>query len=193
MAWGIHSSDSVSDVADETVPADEIDPSDVDDGEQVEVDYADELPEDLDITGLVGPYEFPNNSKRRIASVLYAVIGAICIWLGFGVDSPLVNAGIAVVGIGLVVFAVYSWLVAVDTVYDETDALLIAARTVGFVPGYASAQMNWSGWRSRPVWRILVYSDEAQPLKRALVVVDGVTGDVREHFVEENPEDWSAL
>lgn len=158
-----------------------------------DVPHTDELPEDLDISGLVGPYEFPNNSKRRVASVLYFVVGVICIGLGFGVESPLVNGGLAVVGIGLVAFAVYSWAVAVDTAVDEADALVVAARTVGLVPGHASAQMTWRGWRSRPVWRILLYSDEEQPLHRALVVVDGVSGDVIEHLVEDNPEDWSDL
>ncbi len=155
--------------------------------------HSDELPADLDITGLVGPYEFPNNSKRRIASILYFVIGAICIWLGVGVDSPLVNGGLTAVGVGLVAFAIYSAVIAVDTAVDETDALVVAAKITGFVPGHASAQMSWSGWRSRPLWRILLYSDEEQPLQRALVLVDGVSGQVREHFVEENPEDWSNL
>ncbi len=156
-------------------------------------DHSDELPADLDITGLVGPYEFPNNSKRRIASILYLVVGGLCVWLGVSFDSPLVNDGLTVVGLGLIVFAVYSYIVAVDTRVDETDALVIAARTVGFPPGHASAQMSWYGWRSRPLWRILVYSDEEQPLFRGLVVVDGVSGEVREQMVEDNPEDWSDL
>lgn len=156
-------------------------------------EHRDQLPDDLDITGLVGPYEFPNNSKRRIASILYLAVGALCAWLGTSVDSPLVNDGLTVVGIGLVAFAVYSYVVAVDTAIDETDALVIAARTVGFPLGHASAQMSWYGWRSRPLWRILVYSNEDQPLHRGLVVVDGVSGEVREHLVEDNPEDWSEL
>lgn len=154
----------------------------------------DQLPADLDITGLVGPYEFPNNSKRRIASVLYFVIGAICVWLGATVESSLVNEGLVAAGIGLILFAIYSFVVAVDTKVEETDALAIAGARVGFPVGHAAAQMNWRGWRSRPVWRILVYSDESpQPEQRALVLVDGVSGEVREHFVEENPEDWSDL
>jgi hypothetical protein len=166
----------------------------VDDGHDDGVyDDYDELPTDLDITGGVAVYEFPNNSKRRIASILYLGVGAICIWLGTAVDSPQVNDGLTVVGIGLVVFAIYSYVVAVDTAVDETDALVIAAETIGFTPGHASAQMSWRGWRSRPLWRILVYSDEEQPVRRALVVVDGVTGEVREHVVEDNPEDWSEL
>ena len=157
-------------------------------------EHVDELPDDLDITGLVGPYEFPNNSKRKIASVLYLVVAAICIWLGVAVDSPLVNNGLVVVGVGLAVFAVYSFAIAVDTEVEETDALAIAGATVGFPPGHAAAQMSWRGWRSRPTWRILLYSDETpEPSQRAIVIVDGVSGDVVEHFVEDNPEDWSDL
>ena len=157
-------------------------------------DHVDELPEDLDITGLVGPYEFPNNSKRKLASVLYLVVAAICIWLGVAVDSPLVNDGLVVVGVGLAVFAVYSFVIAVDTKVEETDALAIAGATVGFPPGHAAAQMSWRGWLSRPTWRILLYSDESpEPAQRAIVIVDGVNGDVLEHFVEDNPEDWSDL
>lgn len=166
---------------------------DVDDG-TVDDDAGDELPDDLDITGLVGPYEFPNNSKRKIASILYLAVGAICIWLGIAIDSALVNDGLVVVGAGLIAFAIYSFVVAVDTVVEETDALVIAAEHLGFTPGHAAAQMSWYGWRSRPQWRILVYSDEEpQPLQRALVIVDAVTGDVREHVAEDNPEDWSEL
>ncbi|MGI9621378.1 MAG: hypothetical protein ACR2PK_00970 [Acidimicrobiales bacterium] len=162
--------------------------------DDVEPLEGDELPADLDITGLVGPYEFPNNSKRRIASVLYFAIGAICVWLGATVDSSLVNVGFVVAGIGLIVFAIYSFVFAVDTRVEETDALAIAGAQVGFPLGHAAAQMNWRGWRSRPVWRILLYSDEApQPEQRALVLVDGVSGDVLEYFVEDNPEDWSDL
>jgi len=31
----------------------------------------DTLPGDLDITGFVGPYQFPDNSRRRIPAVIY--------------------------------------------------------------------------------------------------------------------------
>ena len=30
----------------------------------------DELPTDLDVTGFVGPYQFPDNSRRRIPAYL---------------------------------------------------------------------------------------------------------------------------
>ena len=45
--------------------------------------------------------------------------------------------------------------------------------------------------RSRPTWRILLYSNDEPPAKRGLVLVDGVQGDVVDFFVEDNPEDWS--
>ena len=59
--------------------------------------------------------------------------------------------------------------------------------------GHASAQLAWRGLRSRPTWRILLYSAEDPPDKRGLVMVDGVDGHVVAHMVEDNPEDWSEL
>ncbi len=71
----------------------------------------------------------------------------------------------------------------------DGDALAAAARQVGFPVGHASAQLGWRGLRSRPTWRVLLYSSEEPPAKRALVLVDGVQGDVVAHFVEDNPEE----
>jgi len=76
---------------------------------------------------------------------------------------------------------------------DEQDALVAATRAVGFPVGHASAQMGWRGLRSRPTWRILLYSAENPPARRGLVLVDGVDGQIVEQFVEDNPEDWSDL
>ena len=70
---------------------------------------------------------------------------------------------------------------------------MAATRAVGFPVGHASAQLGWRGLRSRPTWRILVYSADEPPSKRGLVLVDGVDGVVLEHFVEDNPEDWSDI
>ena len=53
--------------------------------------------------------------------------------------------------------------------------------------------MGWRGLLSRPTWRILLYSAENPPLRRGLVLVDGVDGEVVDWFVEDNPEDWSDL
>ena len=68
---------------------------------------------------------------------------------------------------------------------------LAASKEVGFPVGHASAQLGWRGLRSRPTWRILLYSAEEPPQTRGLVLVDGVDGTVLEHFTEANPEDWA--
>jgi hypothetical protein len=37
---------------------------------------------------------------------------------------------------------------------------------------------------------LLVYSAEEPPLQRGIVLVDAITAEVVQHFVETNPEDW---
>lgn len=155
----------------------------------------DELPADLDAGGYVGPYVFPDNDRRRIPAVLYALVGLACIavWAASGDDAVLVNGGVLAAGVGLLVFAAYSWQAGFHLAVDERDALVAASRAVGFAVGHASAQLGWRGLRSRPTWRILLYSAEEPPATRGLVLVDGVDGEVLEHFTETNPEDWSKL
>ncbi len=156
----------------------------------------DELPEDLDVSGYVGPYVFPDNDRRRIPAVLYLVIAGAClaVWLGTrGGDPVLVNDGILAAAIGLGLVGTYQYAAGFHLAVDERDALVAATRAVDFAVGHASAQLGWRGLRSRPTWRILVYSAEDPPAKRGLVLVDGVVGTVLEHFVEDNPEDWSDL
>jgi len=157
-------------------------------------DYADELPSELDISGYVGPYSFPNNNRRRIAAAIFALAGVlgIALYSTFG-DAVLVNRGMLVGGIGLVLLAAYQVVSGTTLRVDETDALAAAGRTVGFPVGHASAQLSWRGLRSRPTWRILLYSADEPPTKRGLVLVDGRSGAVGDHFVEDNPEDWSSL
>ena len=159
-------------------------------------DYVDELPEDLDASGFVGPYLFPNNSRRRIPGALYLVIGAaVLMWwiVGDREGAPWLNGGLALAGIGLVAFGIYHLQAGWDLAVDEQDALVAATRAVGFPVGHASAQMAWRGLRSRPTWRILLYSNESPPQKRGFVQVDGVDGEVISTIVEDNPEDWSAF
>jgi hypothetical protein len=157
-------------------------------------EYHDELPEDLDVTGYVGPYHFPNNNRRRISAAILGVGGAACIALyaAYG-QGVLVNRGFLVGGLLMVALAGYLVLSGITLRVSETDALVAATRTVGFAVGHASAQLSWRGLISRPTWRILVYSADEPPTKRGLLLVDGVTGKVGDHFVEDNPEDWSSL
>ena len=67
-------------------------------------EYVDELPEDLDLTGFVGPHTFPNNNRRRIPAALYLLFGAVCLvlWATRDDTSALVNTGTLWAGIGLV-------------------------------------------------------------------------------------------
>ena len=159
-------------------------------------EYVDELPEDLNATDFVGPYLFPNNNKRRIPGVLYLLIGSaiLALWfLGDPDSSPLVNGGLALAAVGLIVLGLYHLQAGWDLVVDEQDALVEATKAVGFPVGHASAQMAWRGLRSRPTWRILLYSNESPPKSRGFVMVDGVDAEVITTLVEDNPEDWAGL
>lgn len=151
----------------------------------------DELPSDLDITGFVGPYQFPDNSRRRIPAYLYLAVALACVvaWLVTRESgTPLVNDGFLYAAALLAAFAVYgltsSWRMKVD----ERDALVRATQAVGFAVGHASAQQVWRGLRSRPTWRVFCYSAQEPPHQRGLVLVDAVDGRIVECLVEDNPD-----
>jgi hypothetical protein len=157
-------------------------------------EHRDELPAELDASGYVGPYTFPSPTRRRLAAVAYLVVAAACfaLWATHsGSDHVLVNEGFAVVAAALTAIALYHLLATWDLRIDQTDALVAATRHVGFPVGHASAQLGWRGLRSRPTWRILLYSAEDPPEQRGLVLVDGVDGAVVGEYVEANPEDWA--
>jgi hypothetical protein len=161
-----------------------------------DADVRDELPDDLVAQGYVGPYVFPNNNRRRIPGYLYLIVAAGCVvaWAATGQgDGVFVNGGFLGAGILLAVVGAYQLVAGWDLDVDERDALVAASREVGFAVGHASAQLGWRGLRSRPTWRILLYSAEDPPLTRGLVLVDGVDGEIVAHFTEDNPEDWSDL
>jgi len=155
----------------------------------------DELPADLDVTGLAGPYTFPDNGRRRIQGLIHLAVAAVLLglWAAFSDGGVLVNDGYLVVAGLLVATAAYSFATARRLTVRELDALAAAARQVGFPVGHASAQMAWRGFLSIPTWRVLVYSADEPPTKRGLVVVDGTNGDVLGAAVEDNPEDWSDI
>jgi len=156
-------------------------------------DHRDQLPQELDASGYVGPYSFPNNNRRRISGLICAVAALVCIGLyAARGEAVLVNRGLLVGGVALGVLAAFHFAAGATLEVDETDALVAATRTVGFPVGHASAQLSWRGLLSRPTWRILLYSADDPPDKRGLVLVDGITGAVGDYFVEDNPEDWSS-
>ena len=161
-----------------------------------DAEVRDELPEDLNAAQYVGPYVFPNNNRRRIPGYLYLLTGVACVvaWVatGWG-EGVLVNGGFLSAGTLLVALGVYHLLAGWDLDFDERDALVAATKEVGFAVGHASAQLGWRGLRSRPTWKILLYSADDPPTTRGLVLVDGVDGEIVAHFTEDNPEDWSDL
>ncbi|MSO78694.1 MAG: hypothetical protein EXQ79_03720 [Acidimicrobiia bacterium] len=147
----------------------------------------DTLPEDLDVTAYVGPYLFPDIRRRRIAGALHA-FGAV-VALAAGLTSN--NSGLVIAGVVLAAIAGYHFVAGWHVALDQTAALAAASRAVGFPVGHASAQLGWRGLRSRPSWRILLYSADAPPTQRGLVEVDAVDGRILGQYAEENPEDWS--
>ena len=157
-------------------------------------DHRDELPDDLDAAGYVGPYQFPDNSRRRIPGAIYLAIAAGCVivWITGRDSVAFVNRGWIWAAIALSAMAVISISSGWRMHVKEVDALLAAQRALAFPVGHASAQQVWRGLRSRPTWRVLCYSTEDPPHRRGLVLVDAVDGSVVEQMVEDNPERWSA-
>ena len=152
-------------------------------------DIRDELPEDLDPTGFVGPYQFPDNSRRRWPGVIYLAVAAIGVVVYLiGTDSAIVNGGLVVAAAILAAVGIFSITSGWRMHVDEKDALVAAQQALGFPVGHASAQQVWRGVRSRPTWRVLCYSAEDPPVRRGLVLVDAVDGRVVEQLSEDNPE-----
>ena len=157
-----------------------------------DADHRDELPDDLVAHGYVGPYQFPDNSRRRIPGVIYLVLAALCVllWLTAPDSWAFVNDGFLWAALALSAVGVFSITSGWKMHVREVDALVAAQQSVGFPVGHASAQQVWRGLRSRPTWRVLCYSAEEPPRRRGLVLVDAVDGTVLEQMVQDNPEEW---
>jgi hypothetical protein len=155
-------------------------------------EHRDELPADLDASGYVGPYQFPDNSRRRIPGLIYLALALACValWLAARDRWAFVNDGFVWAAAALAAVAVLSITSGWRMHVREVDALVAAQRAVGFPVGHASAQQVWRGLRSRPTWRVLCYSAEEPPRRRGLVLVDAIDGAVVEQLVEDNPERW---
>ncbi|MGH8973743.1 MAG: hypothetical protein ACRD0C_11140 [Acidimicrobiia bacterium] len=145
------------------------------------------LPEELDVT-VARPYQVPDIARRRLGALTVLAVAAVSA-AGFAVSG---NSGLLVAAVTLGAIAAYQWACAWPLRVDETAALAVAAGAVGFPVGHASAQLAWWGLRSRPTWRVLLYSADEPPSKRGLVELDAVDGVVLGHYTEDNPEDWTA-
>ncbi len=151
----------------------------------------DELPSDLNVTAFVGPYKFPDNSRRRIPGFIYLVIAAtsFALWF-FQRDSELalVSDGFLGAAVLLALVGLFSLSSSWRMTVDEKLALVHATRAVDFAVGHASAQQVWRGFRSRPTWRVMCYSAQEPPLQRGLVLIDAIDARIVECLVETNPE-----
>lgn len=154
-------------------------------------DIRDQLPDDLNAVDHIAAYDFPDNSRRRIPGYIYLVLAALCVggWaLADSKDSQLFNGGLVFAAVLLAIMGIISVSSGWRMTINESEALVLATKTVGFPVGHASAQQVWRGLRSRPTWRIFAYSTEEPPVHRGLVLVDAVDGRIVETLVEDNPE-----
>lgn len=147
-------------------------------GIHIERDLADQvaIEEELD-ANIEGQYRFPAPARRRISGWIYVLSGVISL---FAFDGGWVAA---VVFAGLAVWQfVSSWPLEVD----EHEAMTTAAAAVDFPIGHSSASVRFHGWRSRPRWSVMLYAATEPPDRRALVVVDAVSGEIVESpYAEE--------
>ena len=141
-------------------------------GIHIERDLADEIAieEELD-SNVEGEYRFPSPMRRRIAGWVYVVAGVVCCFA---------FSGGWVVGVGLGLIALWHFASAWPLDVDEHEAMTTAAAQVDFPIGHASASVRFHGWRSRPRWSVVMYSATEPPDRRALVVIDAITGAVAE-------------
>lgn len=148
-----------------------------------EIADAEAVPDDLNAND-VGPFLFPNPGRRRLGAAVYAVVGAFAL-----ISSVTFLPGsMAAVGVGFLALAAYQMYTAVETKLDEMDALNIAGGHADFAVGHASAALRFVGIRSYPVWNVLMYDAGEPPSERCLVLVDAVTGKVREAPYTESIE-----
>ena len=147
-------------------------------GIHIERDLADQISieEELD-SNIQGEYRFPPPSRRRIAGWVY---------LAAAVVAGLAFEGGWWVSVGFVLLAAWQFSSSWPLEVDENDAMTKAAAVVDFPIGHASASVRFTGWRSRPRWSVVMYAAAEPPDRRALVVVDAVSGEIVETpYVED--------
>lgn len=145
---------------------------------------AEGVPEDLD-ANVVGPYRFPNSRRRRASGWIYAAAAAVA---AVAAGSGLARGLWWVAGALLALGAYHVWA-AHDVRLSESDAFDAAARAIDHPVGHASAALRFEGFRSLPVWNVVVYDAAEPPRTRSLVQVDARSGDLRRPVYAES---WDA-
>src|SRR5207248_9983788 len=102
-------------------------------GADEQAHHADQLLEELDVTGYVGQYTFPDIARRRLPAAMYLVVAAACfvLWATHrGSSHVLVDEGFLWAAIGLFLVGLYHLAAAWPLAVRETDALVAAVRRV---------------------------------------------------------------
>jgi hypothetical protein len=134
------------------------------------------IEDELDST-IVGPYRFPEPTRRRTAGWVFVVAAVAAMVLIDGGWLPAIGFG---------ALAGWNFASAWPLRVDEHKALALAGASVGFPVGHASAAVTFRGIRSRPQWNVVVYSGVEPPDRRALVIIDALDGAlVADPYVED--------
>jgi len=134
------------------------------------------IEDELD-SNLVGPYVFPDPSRRRVPAAIYAVLSVVVAVVIHPIPALLPAA-----------LAIWHLLAAWPLTIDPEGALSAAAKAVPFSIGHASAAVTFHGLRARPRWSVILYSASEPPDQRALVVVDALSGQtIGDTYVEDVP------
>lgn len=127
-------------------------------------------PDGEDPEGYMGPYRFPDPSRRRISGV---ILIAVALGLGVGtIAVPGLWVGAVIVALLGVWFLLSAWPLKIQ----QEWALAEAVGSVDFRVGHASAAITFHGLRSRPRWSVILYDDTEPPEQRALVTIDALGG-----------------
>ncbi len=140
----------------------------------------DSLPDDLDVTKYVGPYQFPSPRRRRTAAYSIFALSAFSIGVGILVPNSTMVAG----GIAFVLIGAFFFFTAWPLKVDDLTALTTAASQAPFPVGHASAQLCFTGWLSKPRWRVVVFSSDEPPTQRGLVEIDAVSKDIESTYFD---------
>lgn len=136
-----------------------------------EVAAASGVPDDLD-SSVLGPYRFPSPARRSVAGAIYLTAAGLAAWAAL---ADLAT-GFWLLAFCLTALAAYHFRTAWPLLMEQEQALSAAAALAPFAVGHASAALTFTGWRSRPVWNIILYPAADPPDRRALVRIYAATG-----------------
>ncbi len=130
---------------------------------------------------LLVPYRHLDTAKRRRAGAAYLAMAAIAgVFAAVSGTSMLwLTASVPLTGIATYQFAT-GWKLQVR----DLEAIRLAGEAAPFTFGHGSATLRFRGPLAKPVWQVLLFADGPAPDRRALVTIDGLTGDVTGVFEE---------